>query len=263
MSATLKLPPAFELVALETVDSTNDYAKNLAQNGARDGTIVWAKQQTDGRGRRGRKWVSILGNLYFSLVSRPGCDLKEASNLSFLTALAICDAIEIIGGPFAPRVQCKWPNDVLVDGKKVAGILLECHSDSQNRADWLVIGVGVNISHHPEDTQYPATALSEWGQGGYTAENMLEAFAQQFAIWFDRWREFGFDTVRQAWVNRARGIGKPITARLPDRVLEGIFTGMDNNGALILQTEDGEKHITAADVFFPLRGQDIPDDIDY
>jgi len=258
-----KLPPAFELVALETVGSTNDYAKNLAVEGARDGTIVWAKQQTAGRGRRGREWVSILGNLYMSLISRPDCDLKDASNLSFLAALALCDAIEKIGGPFAPRVQCKWPNDVLVDGKKVAGLLLECHADNKNHADWIVIGIGVNISHHPEKTQFPSTALSEWGQGGYTAEVVLEAFAEQFEIWFGRWQEFGFDVVRQAWVKRARGIGKPITARLPDQTLEGIFGGMDETGALILETDDGEKRITAADVFFPLRGQDVPDDIDY
>ncbi len=247
------MPPAFKLVALDSIDSTNVYAKQLAEEGCQDNTLVWAKQQSSGRGRRGREWVSSPGNVYLSLISRPGCSFLEASNLSFLTSLVVCDAIEAVGGPYAPKVQCKWPNDVLVEDKKVSGILLECAATVDPIAktpDWVVIGVGINVFHYPENTEYPATALGDI----YTVEAMVTAFAEHFQIWLDRWREFGFSVVREAWMKRAKGIGDPITARLPEETIDGIFKGLGPEGALILEAEGKERHITAADVFFPVKG---------
>ena len=145
----------YRLVTVDTVDSTNAEAKRLAAEGEEkspDGTIIWAKEQTDGRGRRGRKWHSPPGNLYCSLILRPDVALAKAAELSFVAGLAVFDALGSVGEP-GHQVHLKWPNDVLLNGGKVAGILLE------SIGDFLAIGIGVNLAHAPGADQVEAGAL--------------------------------------------------------------------------------------------------------
>jgi BirA family biotin operon repressor/biotin-[acetyl-CoA-carboxylase] ligase len=243
-----RLPPAFRLVALDRVGSTNEEARRLAAQGAEDGTLVWAREQTAGRGRRGRAWTSPPGNLYLSLVLRPDCAPAEAAQLGFVAALAIG---ETSGGFVPPLVELhhKWPNDVLLGGRKVSGILLESEADASGALQSLVMGVGINVASAPEGTEFPATSLKEQGAGDVPVEPVLEAFCRHFLSWVDRWLADGFPPVRAAWKRRAWRLGEEIEARLPHETLRGRFDDLDESGALVLATAAGSRRITAGEVF--------------
>ena len=245
------LPSAYHLVSLETVDSTNAEARRLAALGedkAPDGTLIWAKEQTDGRGRRGRKWSSPPGNLYCSLVLRPDVAVAKAAEFGFIAALAVFDVLGTLGEP-GHKVQCKWPNDVLLNDKKVAGILLETETDADGHADWVILGLGLNVGIFPGDTDFPATSLRAEGVGA-TEVDCLDSFCRQFLKWTNAWLEEGFAPIRKNWLWRCIGQGEEIEVRLDKETLTGVFTDLDEDGALLLKTEDGERRITAGDVFF-------------
>ncbi|UEM05866.1 biotin--[acetyl-CoA-carboxylase] ligase [Skermanella rosea] len=245
------LPSAYNLKAYDSLGSTNDEAKRLARDeGAVHGTLVWALRQTEGRGRRGRPWVSPEGNLYVSLILRPGCRPASAAQLSFVTAGALADALQ----PLLPEAvcQCKWPNDLLLDDRKAAGILLESETDEAGNIDWLVVGVGINVQHYPPASEFPATSLRNECSRLDEPGPVLVRFAQAFSTWYDAWKADGFAPVREGWLQLARGIGGPITVRLSDRTLTGVFADLDADGALLLDLDGGERRrITAGDVFFP------------
>lgn len=245
-----RLPTRFRLAALETVDSTNDEAIRRAHQGAPDGTLVWARRQEAGRGRRGRTWVSPEGNFHASLILRPEEIPAVAVQFSFVTALAVGAAI----GEFLPpdvAWRLKWPNDVLVRRRKIAGMLLESETGTDGRLNWLVIGAGINLQQHPELSEFPATSLAAEGAGNVTPASALESFGRQFLNWERRWRQEGFAAVRTAWLDRAEGLGEPIKVRLPDRTLHGTFVDLDADGALLLDPADGaQRRVTVGDVFF-------------
>ena len=253
----LQLPSPYRLVALESIDSTNAEARRLAEAGAPDSTVVWAKCQTAGRGRRGREWVSGAGNLYFSILLRPPYPARNVMQLGFVAANAIADAVQV-AAPRGTFVHVKWPNDVLVEGKKIAGILMEAEPDMDKpgHLKWLVLGVGVNVASHPADTdsEYPATSLAAQGVtgAGLDVEALLDTLAKRFLAGLVTWRNLGFGPIRRHWLVRARGLGGPVTVRLPNETLRGIFAALDEDGALILHL-DGKpnRRITAGDVFFP------------
>ena len=245
-----KLPPAYRLVALDSVESTNDEAKRLAREGAEDGTLVWAREQRGGRGRYGRGWQSPRGNLYLSLVLRPDRPLNEAMQLGFVAALALGDALGIVLPPLA-ETRIKWPNDVLVNGKKVAGLLLEAETGPDGALAALVLGLGVNVAHHPEETTFPATNLRAEGAGGDVDEvSVLEAFARHFLTWVNHWLDEGFAPVRDRWLKRAVGVGEQVEARLVHETVTGTFRDIDETGALVLETPDGgQRRIAAGDIY--------------
>lgn len=251
-AARLRLPPGFQLRAFDRVGSTNDEAKALARSGAGEGTIVWAKRQESGRGRRGRAWTSPEGNLYSSTILRPGRSPAEAAQLSFVAALAIAETAESVL-PDPSGVRCKWPNDVLVHDRKLSGILLESEPDSSGAVSWVVLGVGINLRHFPDTADYAATSLIAEGAPVLAASALLEVYAGHLAIWYGRWRAFGFGPVRDAWMARAKGIGGPILVRLADRTIPGIFADLDSDGVLLLDPAEGgpRQRIAAGDVFFP------------
>ena len=245
------LPQACRLVALQTVDSTNEEAKRQARQGAADKTLVWAAAQSAGRGRGGRSWSSPPGNLYLSLILRPDCPARRAAELGFVAAVALEAALREVAGdlPFT----LKWPNDVLLRGRKLAGILIE--ADSQNAAtlDWLVLGVGVNLDSHPDRTAFPATSLRAEGVTGPSVEVLRNVFAGRFLAMMLEWQQNGFEPIRERWKACASGIGGPLTVRLPNATLRGTFIDLDTDGALLLGPEAGEgivQRITAGDVFF-------------
>jgi BirA family biotin operon repressor/biotin-[acetyl-CoA-carboxylase] ligase len=250
-----RLPPAYRLVALDQVESTNDEARRLAEAGAEDGTLVWAREQTKGRGRLGRSFASPRGNLYLSLVLRPDCSPAQAAQLSFVAALGVGDGVGSVAPPMV-EVRYKWPNDVLFNGCKGSGILLESQVTPGGALDWLILGIGVNVQSHPEDTAFPATNLRSEGAGADLDEKaMLEAFARHFLVWVNRWLEDGFGPVRKAWINHAKGINEQVEVRLPNETLTGTFKELDGTGALVLALPDGtSRKVTAGDVHFPAAG---------
>lgn len=246
-----RLPPAYRLVALDEVDSTNEEAKRLAAQGAEDGTLVWARAQTAGRGRRGRGWQSLEGNLFLSLVLRPDCGPAEAAQLGFVAALGVGDAVGSVAPPLI-EVRYKWPNDVLFNDRKGAGILLESQIRPDGGLDWLVLGVGVNVKAFPEDSEFPATSLQfEGAPPSLTETALLEAFGRHFLSWTNRWLEDGFAPVRRAWLAHAYGLGDAITVNLPRESLRGRFRDLDEGGVLLLELADGsQRRIAAGDVHF-------------
>lgn len=254
MDTLPKLPAAYHLVALDSVDSTNAEAKRLAAEGpenAPDGTIIWAKEQTDGRGRRGRVWSSPPGNLYFSLILRPDVPISRAAEFSFIAALALFDTLGAVGDTGC-QVACKWPNDILLNDHKVAGILLETETGGGDVPDWIVMGVGVNIGVFPAETNFPATSFRAEGWGAATEETLV-AFCRHFILWTEKWLDEGFAPVRKNWLWRCYGKDKEIEVQLENETITGIFTDLDEDGAMLVKTADGERRITGGDVFFPSR----------
>jgi BirA family biotin operon repressor/biotin-[acetyl-CoA-carboxylase] ligase len=241
------LPPAFRLVALERVESTNDAARELARAGGEDGTLVWAREQTRGRGRLGRVWASPPGNLYCSLVLRPDCPLARASELAFVAALAVGGALGALMPPLC-ELRYKWPNDVLLNGRKAAGILLEAEAGAGGALEFLILGVGVNVASSPADAAFPATSMREEGGGAVEAADVLEHFARQFMAWTDRWLDEGFAPVRAAWLKRAWRLGERLRVELGDGAAEGTFRGLSAEGMLELEQGGAVRRIAAGDV---------------
>jgi BirA family transcriptional regulator, biotin operon repressor / biotin---[acetyl-CoA-carboxylase] ligase len=250
--AAVSLPAGYRLHQYDTIGSTNDEAKRLARQGAPDGALVWAGEQTAGRGRRGRHWASPPGNLYLSLVLRPGGAASRAAQLGFVAALGLGGALDSIAG-LGPRLRCKWPNDLLLDGRKLAGILLESETTASGAVDFVVIGTGVNLASSPAESEYPATSLAEEGIATVSPASLLEAFVREFDLWLARWREEGFAPVRGAWLARASGIGEDIRVRLERMTLTGRFVDLDETGALLLDGAEGLRRVAAGDVFPALR----------
>ncbi|MGH7044836.1 MAG: biotin--[acetyl-CoA-carboxylase] ligase [Stellaceae bacterium] len=254
MSPAPRLPAGCRLVCFDTIGSTSDEAKRLARAGAPAWTVVWAREQTAGRGRRGRPWISPRGNLYASLVLRPACPPDRAARLGFAAALAVGDALAD-QVPGLAGLACKWPNDVLLNGRKIAGILLESEiapagePDSAENLAFLVLGIGIDLVAAPANTEFPATSLSASGHPPPEPAAMLEALLHHFAIWEKRWREADFAPIRTAWLARAAGRGEAIDVRLENSTLHGIFADLADDGSLLLQTADGLRRISAGDVF--------------
>jgi len=245
-AAAPSLPPGYRLIAFDTIGSTNDEAKRMARDSAPGGAVIWAGEQTAGRGRRGRTWTSPPGNLYVSLLLRPGGSAAHAAQLGFVAALGLGDALHEAGGP---ALRCKWPNDLLLDGRKVAGILLESETTVGDTVDFVVIGSGVNLVSKPENTEYPATSLIESGIGSVTAAALLSAYVRHFDGWLVRWREDGFAPIRAAWLTRASDVGGDIRVRLERDTLFGRFLDLDEDGALLLDTAGTRRRITAGEIF--------------
>jgi BirA family biotin operon repressor/biotin-[acetyl-CoA-carboxylase] ligase len=233
-------PAGYRLIRHNRIDSTNSEARRLAEAGERGPVWITALSQTAGRGRRGRVWDSAVGNLAATLLVGPVP--ARCAQLSFAAALAVADT----AAHFAPRaaVTVKWPNDVLADGRKLAGILLESGNG------WLAVGIGINLTAYPEGTEFPATSLAALGAAPPSPDAALTLLAARFAHWYDLWMEQGFEPLRIAWLARAGGLGMPIRARLPRAEHRGVFAGLDADGALLLNQQGALRVISAGEVFF-------------
>jgi BirA family biotin operon repressor/biotin-[acetyl-CoA-carboxylase] ligase len=239
VSSTPVLPDGWRLVALASVGSTNDEAARLAEKGAPEGTFVWAREQTGGRGRRGRSWMSPPGNLYCSTVLRPGCPASRAAELGFVAALAVADIVSR-----QREIRLKWPNDVLVDGGKIAGILLESSIGQDGRVDHVVAGIGVNVGFAPQlpDMRYPGAVL------GGTVEEAAGALARALARRLAQWRQAGFEEIRSEWLANAGPIGTEVDVRLGGELVSGRFAGLDRDGGLLLDTPAGPRRIVSGEL---------------
>jgi BirA family biotin operon repressor/biotin-[acetyl-CoA-carboxylase] ligase len=229
-------------VRYEELDSTNSEARRLAEKGEPGPLWISTVRQTAGRGRRGRAWDAAPGNLAATLLIRPRAPQATLGQLSFAAALAVAQT----ASHFAPTaaILVKWPNDVLAEGKKLAGILLESGSG------WLAVGIGINLASFPASTEFPAISLAQLGIAPPSSEEALTVLAARFTHWYDAWMTDGFDAIREAWLARAAGLGKPLRARLPNETREGVFEGIDQTGALLLNERGSVRPIAAGEVFF-------------
>jgi BirA family biotin operon repressor/biotin-[acetyl-CoA-carboxylase] ligase len=235
---------AFRIEQVAEIDSTNESCRLRAKAGEAAGLVIRADRQTAGRGRRGRTWNSPAGNLYASLLLRPNRPVSEAA-LGFAAVTAIGDVAESLL-PRERAVQHKWPNDLLIDGRKTSGILLE------TEPGFLVLGIGVNIASHPDDTPYPATDLVREGAAPIAAHALLERFLAAFAPLYEQWAADGFAALLPAWRRRAAGLGEAIEVRLERETLSGLFRDLEPDGTLRLVLSDGtERRIAAGDVYLP------------
>jgi BirA family biotin operon repressor/biotin-[acetyl-CoA-carboxylase] ligase len=236
---------AFRTEQVTEIDSTNEACRLRALAGEAAGLVIRADRQISGRGRRGRSWSSPKGNLYASLLLRPDRPVSEAAALGFAAVTAIGDVAEALL-PGEAQVRHKWPNDLLINGRKASGILLE------TQPGFLVLGIGVNIASHPADTPYPATDLVAEGAAALSPQALLERVLAAFAPLYALWEVEGFAALLPAWRCRAAGLGAPVDVRLERETLSGIFKDLEADGALRLALADGtERRIAAGDVYFP------------
>ncbi|MCB1538426.1 MAG: biotin--[acetyl-CoA-carboxylase] ligase [Rhodospirillales bacterium] len=216
-----------------------DTVRALAEAGAPEGTMVQAGIQTAGRGRMGNTWTSPPGNLYLTTLLRPQAPLRAVAQLSFVAALALADAIDGCG---AAHLTLKWPNDVLVGGRKIAGILLEVQGGrGELPPDFLLIGTGVNIDVAPPE----GAQVNDGNTMRRDAAFVRDSYFERLSHWYAAWQEQGFAPVRAAWMARAHGLGGPITARLGEGSVQGVFDGIDGQGGLILRRGDGVAQIVS------------------
>jgi BirA family transcriptional regulator, biotin operon repressor / biotin---[acetyl-CoA-carboxylase] ligase len=238
---------------LETVDSTNAHGLRLAASLSEPAWFL-ARAQSAGRGRRARAWASPPGNFHATLILHPTEAASEVALRSFAAALALRQALaELTGLP--DSLTLKWPNDVLLNGGKVAGILLESQGATDGRIAHLAIGIGVNLIAAPDPSLIepgalpPVTVLQETGQR-LTPETLLAHLAPAYAGWEALFTTQGFGPLRTAWLAHAARLGEEIRARTGTETRSGIFETVDPTGALILRQPTGRIAIPAADVFF-------------
>ncbi|MEM7500363.1 MAG: biotin--[acetyl-CoA-carboxylase] ligase [Pseudomonadota bacterium] len=245
------------VLRLEKTDSTNAEAARQAAAGEAGPLWVVAARQTAARARRGRDWSSLEGNLFASYLCRPGLTPERAALATFAASLAVLDVVSALLPDGREAVTLKWPNDVLVNGRKVAGILLESSAGRDGRVAWLIIGIGINLAAAPpvgEIRPGGAAPTSVAAEGGRVpaVEEAMDMLGASLTRWLARIEADGFEAVRGPWLARAARRGETIGAGLAHERLEGIFEDVDATGALVLRTRDGTvRHISAADIYFP------------
>jgi BirA family biotin operon repressor/biotin-[acetyl-CoA-carboxylase] ligase len=238
----------YRLIIRDEVGSTMEEARRALQQG--DPGLLWvvARSQNSGRGRHGRPWTSPPGNLYASLLLVNPCEPALAPQLGFVAGLALHDAAARVTGLAAPRLALKWPNDLLVDGAKCSGLLLEGESGAGRFA--VIAGLGINIASCAQGTPYPASFLRAHAPD-VTIEATLAALAEAWLTRFEVWRQpGGFTPTRAAWLERAAFLGETITIRPPAGAVTGVFVGLDPVGRLLLETSAGTQGFDAGDLFF-------------
>jgi BirA family transcriptional regulator, biotin operon repressor / biotin---[acetyl-CoA-carboxylase] ligase len=243
-------PGGLGRVVLDAVDSTNDEARRRSDAGERGPIWIAARRQLAGRGRERRPWTTEPGNLAATLLTPFRGTPAEAARLGFPASLAVADLFDRLA-PGA-HVALKWPNDVLLAGRKACGILLENFGSGPDGALRIAIGIGINLASHPQsdEMRWPATSVA--AETGAVPEfaDALAALARGMDRWLGVLHGQGFEAVRTAWLGRADRLGQVIDARLPRGTLTGRFSAIDQDGALVLETAEGTRRIAAGDVFF-------------
>lgn len=237
------------IVYKEEVTSTQEEAHELSRNGAEEGTVVIADEQLKGKGRLGRQWLSPPGSgLWFSTILRPDIPPQKAPQLTLLTAVAVCEGIREATG-LDPQI--KWPNDILLNGKKVAGILTEMQSDP-DRVQAVIVGIGVNINQDsfPKEIVAIATSLRvESGGIMYSRADIISVLLKRYEHWYEHYLKHGFSDVKKRWESLTFTIGKKITATTMNKTVVGTAAGITDDGVLILKNDDGTvEYIYSADI---------------
>jgi BirA family transcriptional regulator, biotin operon repressor / biotin---[acetyl-CoA-carboxylase] ligase len=248
---SVALVAGVRLIACGEVTSTNTQALAFARRGERGPLWVTARRQTEGRGRRGNGWVSDSGNLFASLLLTDPAPPAQVAQLSFVSALAVYDAVADLAPAVAPLLSLKWPNDVLIGRAKVAGILIEGETVA-GQSLVAVIGIGVNCASHPRDIPYPATSLAAC-RASVAPEHLFQALSASMLRRLAQWnRGADFASVRAQWLSRAVGLGESIRVRLGGRELKGRFEALDETGRLVLRLADDRAELIAAGEVFEM-----------
>lgn len=229
---------AWVLYRYDSVTSTQDVLKSHLAAHPNGEVCVQAAEQTQGRGRHGRSWEGASGNLMFSFAMRFGSDVARIGEISMLCGLAVARVLVAI---FPDSIMLKWPNDVLANGRKICGLLLE------KEGDFIVIGVGVNITHSPYEQ---GIALNDIAAGEYSADDVREAVLEQFENLYALWQAQGFKHIREQWLEMSCKRGAKVTVKMPDGLVEGAFETIDEGGALVITDTSGAlRKISSGDVF--------------
>ena len=245
----------YNLLMYDHVDSTNATALRLVQSGVKGNYIIFSKQQTEGKSRYGSEWFSPKGNFFLSLLLEPTFTVQSGAELSFVTSLAIRDALTSVLGLNYLDINFKWPNTILLNGKEIGGVLLESSSTPQkNIPNWFIIGVGINLIHYQEGGDFPSTSLKNEGFGEIPSDLLLNAFMESFANHYNVWRNRGFAVLKLEWLKSAFNLNKTITVLFKGQKLTGTFEGIDDVGYLLMRLEDGHfQKVIAGEVFFEPR----------
>jgi BirA family biotin operon repressor/biotin-[acetyl-CoA-carboxylase] ligase len=236
-----------KVYAFDSIDSTNTCARTMANAWAPEGTLVIAEFQTAGRGRLGRPWNSNADqNLTFSVVLRPGKETESMNLLPLLAGIAVANAIREVTGQ---EPECKWPNDILINGKKVCGILLE-GALSDNGVDFVVAGIGMNVNQteFPADLSASATSLRLICGREFNREEVLRTVLRHFEQLYQAEREEHFSSIPRLWVARSRMIGKTLEIHSNETTLAGTALRIAPDGGLVIATGSGEQTVYAGDV---------------
>jgi len=237
------MPIDWNIQVFASVESTQDLVRHGFEQGAEEGLVVQAMQQTKGRGRSGHDWVSSMGNLYMSFLLQPNCALEKAGQLAFVMGVGLSRALKSYIDPQDYTRQLKWPNDVLINDKKISGILLEGGGNGN-----YIVGMGVNILNAPDG----GVCLKDIAHCPVYVNKVRDHILDNISDAYHIWQENGFAPIREEWLSHVYGLNQPITARLPNETHEGVFEGIDENGALLLRQGNDVKVIHAADVHFGL-----------
>ncbi|CAH57969.1 biotin--[acetyl-CoA-carboxylase] ligase [Ehrlichia ruminantium] len=247
MQQHIKLPSGYSLEHHEVLYSTNYEAIKLAQCGGNDGTIIISDKQIKGKGRNNRTWYSPQGNLYFSIIIR---ELSEVFHLPFISALSVGTTLEQIlnkENNTNAKVQYKWPNDILVNSKKISGILLESNIEHNKSQEWVVIGIGVNIYHAPE---YATTIQNNIPNISLSNLELLEKIIYNFDKLRKDYLNNGFSNIRNLWLkNTYHNFNDQITIQSCNNIYVGNFVTLDLNGSLVIEQDGQAVHITSGEIF--------------
>ena len=244
----------YRLEVFETVGSTNAVALERAAGGDPGKLWLVSKRQESGRGRRGRAWSTSEGNLASTLLLIESYELKTAATLGFVAGLSLADALEAAfaatGPAVPPKIGLKWPNDVLLDGAKLSGILLESSILAKDSFA-IAIGIGTNIVAFPDDLPYAATSLQALGSK-CDAETLFAALSDAWSVNYRVWDEGrGLDTIRKRWLERAHGLGGNVAMQVEGKVIEGRFETIDEACRFVIRDNEGARvTVTAGDVYF-------------
>lgn len=243
----------YNTLIYDQIDSTNDEAKRIAIHNSQHETLIWSYIQTKGRGRKDNVWNSGPNDLTFSILLYPKCTPKQSIDLVFLSGICMLQAIEehVKEGL---HLELKWPNDILLNGKKICGILLETSLKASNpeEINWLVVGIGVNNVSHPQlDKQITATNLLSEGYN-ILPDQLLSTFMQNFHYHINNWYSNGFLEYRKIWLKHAYRLGHQVSIRQADTtVVQGKFVDLDSEGMLVIEEKNGKlHHITSGEIHF-------------
>lgn len=229
----------FKIETFASVSSTQDKAMELLKSGASEGLVVQAMSMEHGRGRHGNDWHAPMGNLYLSIVLQPDISETDCGQMSFVAALAVVETARSLTTDDALKINVKWPNDVLINGKKLAGILIEKEGQDY------ILGVGLNILAAPEN----ATALQAHSEKRLPINPVRDFFLDVFNAYYTKWLNEGFENIQEQWMRKAAFLNEKIGVRLSDREEQGIFKGIDKDGALLLETKEGIQRFVSGEVF--------------
>jgi BirA family biotin operon repressor/biotin-[acetyl-CoA-carboxylase] ligase len=246
---TTPLIDDYHLLSYESIDSTNAEARRLAEGGGAHGAFIWAHSQSLGRGRKQRDWISQPGNLFVSALLKPECEFAEFPQLSYIAAVASYASV----APLLDEhdLALKWPNDLFLNGKKLAGILcesFETENEQDERSRWLTVGLGMNIESAPKDPglNHPAICLKDVGVELISAKIVLSRFIHHFIEWYQLWQQDGFETVSRYWVRHCLHQDETLTVLVDGESVTGQFVGLDQQGDLRLMIAGGEERLVSA-----------------